>query len=161
SWYNTNNIEIKKYRKRNFMIKIIVDSTADLPNEYFSKYNIEIVPLIVNINGKEYKDKVDISLDSLYQELRTGSDVKTSQPNIQDIHDTLIKYAENNDEVIFITISSKLSGTYQTVYLVIQQLKEEYPNFNISLIDSKGGSAIAGLMALQAALCIEKNISFS
>lgn|SRR5690554_622753 len=142
------------------MIKIIVDSTADLPKEYFKKYDIEIVPLIVNINSMEYKDKVNITLDELYSELRNGSDIKTSQPNVQDIYDTLVKHAKNNNEVIFITISSRLSGTYQTIHLVIKQIKEEYPNFNISLIDSKGGSAIAGLMALQAGLGIKNNISF-
>lgn len=143
------------------MIKIIVDSTADLPNEYFTKYHIETVPLIINIEGKDYKDKIDISLDELYNELKSGKDIKTSQPNYQDIYDVLIKHAENNHDVIFITISSKLSGTHQVIHLVIQEIKEKYQNFNISLIDSKGGSAIAGLMALQAALCVKNNISFN
>src|SRR5690606_27669693 len=129
-----------------------------LPNEYFEKYNIEVVPLLINIEGKEYKDKIDISLDELYNELKSGKDIKTSQPNIQDVYNTLIKHAENNHKIIFITISSRLSGTYQVIHLVIQDIKEKYPNFNISLIDSKGGSAIAGLMALQAALCIKNNL---
>lgn len=143
------------------MIKIVVDSTADLPNEFFSNYDIEIIPLIVNIDEKSYRDKIEISLEELYQSLRDNHNIKTSQPNIQDIHDILLKHAQNNDEVIIITISARLSGTYQTIKLVSDNIKEEYPNFKVEIIDSKGGSAIAGLMALQAAYSIRKNLSFS
>ena len=74
------------------MIKILSIVLCDLPNEYFEKYNIEVVPLLINIEGKEYKDKIDISLDELYNELKSGKDIKTSQPNIQDVYNTLIKH---------------------------------------------------------------------
>ncbi len=143
------------------MIKIIVDSTADLPSDYFVKYDIDIVPLVVNINGVVYRDNIDISLDELYEELKKGSDIKTSQPNINDIYETIEKYVKNNDDIIFITISSGVSGTYQTVHMVKEELLEKYPDAKIKIIDSRGGSAIAGLMALQAARFVRRNIPFA
>ncbi len=142
------------------MIKLIVDSTTDLPREYFEQYDINMVPLIVNINNQEFKDKVTISVDELYQSLRKDADVKTSQPAPSDIYDAIIKQVENHHDVIFITISSILSGTYQTVYMIAQELIAEYPDTHIEVIDSKGGSAISGLMALQAGRLIERNIAF-
>lgn len=142
------------------MIKLIVDSTTDLPQTYLEKYQIEIIPLIVNINGVSYRDYLDITLDDLYQELRKGSKIKTSQPNIQDVFDIIEKYLKNNDEIIIITISSKLSGTYQTINLVKNQLIVDNPEAKITIIDSMGGSGIAGLMALQGAYMIEEGFSY-
>ncbi|QVK18598.1 DegV family protein [Mycoplasmatota bacterium] len=142
------------------MIKLIVDSTADLPSDYFDNYQIGVVPLIVNINNKEYKDKKTIAVDELYQSLKKGDDVKTSQPNPFDVYEAIEKEAKNNHDIIFISISSKLSGTYQTVFMVVEELKEKYPDIKIKIIDSKGGSGIPGLMAIKAAQLIENNTPF-
>lgn len=143
------------------MIKLIVDSTTDLPSEYFDKYQIGVVPLIVSINHQEYKDKKTITVDELYQSLKKGDDVKTSQPNPHDVYEAIEKEAKNHHDIIFITISSKLSGTYQTVYMVAEELKEKYPEMKIKIIDSKGGSGIPGLMAIRTAHLIENNTPFS
>jgi len=143
------------------VIKLIVDSTADLPRDIFEKYQINVVPVIVNINNKLYKDKTTITADELYQALRRGDDVKTSLPTPSDIYDEIKKHADNNDDVIFITISSDLSGTYQTIYMVAKELIETYPNIQIKIIDSRGSSGVPGLMALQAARLIENNIPYA
>jgi len=142
------------------MIKLIVDSTTDLPQTYFEKYQIEIIPLIVNVNGVSFRDGIDISLDEVYQEMRKGSKIKTSQPNIQDVYDILEKHLQNQDDIIIITISSKLSGTYQTITLVKNQLLVDYPDAKITVIDSRGGSGVAGLMALQGTYMIEEGFSY-
>ncbi len=142
------------------MIKIIVDSTTDLPQDYYEKYDINSVPLIVNINNVEYKDKKTISVNELYQSLKDGADVKTSQPNPQDVYDAIENELKNNHDVIFITISQKLSGTYQTIYMVAKDLEEKYPESKIEIIDSMGGSALPGLMAIQASRLVQNNLSF-
>lgn len=142
------------------MIKVIVDSTCDLPEAIMKQYGIQMVPLRVNIKGKEYLDKVTISVEEVYDYLRQNEYGKTSQPNIMDVHDAIKGQIELGHDVIFITISSKLSGTHQTVNLVVEELKEAYPDHRVQLIDSLGGSGVPALIALQAVKLIEQNHSF-
>ncbi|ERJ12500.1 DegV family protein [Haloplasma contractile] len=138
------------------MLRIVVDSTADLPRDLFDQYDIDMIPLSVHIDETEYLDKRNIKVEEVYNSLREGKDLKTSQPNPLEIIKVLEKSAKNGDDIIIITLSSKLSGTHQVINMVSNQLMDEYKDSSIHVIDSKGGSAIAGIMALQAALLIEK-----
>ena len=142
------------------MIKILIDSTADLPFELLKKHNIDIIPLVVRLGDTEYLDKQTITVDELYQYLREGNFAQTSQPNPQITYDILNQFAKEDHALIVLTISAKLSGTYQTIHMVKEQLKETYPDLKIEVIDSKGGSGIPAIMALQAALLNEQNHSF-
>lgn len=63
------------------MTKIIVDSTTDLPEDIIKTYNIDILPLRVLIEGKEYLDKVTISVEEVYEDMKKGIYPKTSLPN--------------------------------------------------------------------------------
>lgn len=97
------------------MIKIITDSTSDIDLDYAKEKDIEIVPLKVIIDGKEYKDRIDLKPDQFYQ-LLEDSDVlpTTSQPSPQDFLSLYEKAKENKDSVIVMTLSSQISGTYQS-----------------------------------------------
>jgi len=115
------------------MIKIITDSTSDIDLDYAKTLNIEVVPLKVIIDGKEYKDRIDLQPDKFYQSL-VESDVlpTTSQPSPQDFLDLFEKAKDHGDSVIALTLSSRVSGTYQSA--CIAKDLSEYDDIHV--IDS-------------------------
>lgn len=142
------------------MIKIIVDSTTDLPKEIISKYNIDMLPLRINMNGNEYLDKTTIHVNDVYNYMKEGNCPKTSLPNISQMIEMLSNYASIGQDFIFYSFSSKMSGTYQALHFVIEDLKEKYPDVNMEVIDSKGGTVGTGLIVHQAAKLIEVGCEF-
>lgn len=122
------------------MIKIITDSTSDIDGEYAKVLNVDIVPLKVIINGKEYKDRIDLQPNQFYQ-LLEESDVlpTTSQPSPQDFIKFYKDAQVQGDSVIVITLSSQVSGTYQSACIAKDLVDYE----NIYVIDSY--SATQGL----------------
>ncbi len=142
------------------MTKIIMDSTSDLPTDIIDRYDIDILPLRVYINDKEYLDKVTITVDQGYDLMKNGICPKTSLPNPKAIYDLFKKYASKGQDFIYYSFSSKLSSTYQTSCLIIQELRKEYPNVKMEVIDTKGGSFASGLIVLQGAKLVEAGASF-
>lgn len=96
------------------MIRIITDSTACITSDEAKKYNIDIVSLYVVLQDNNYKDGVDLEVDEFYRLLKENQPT-TSQPTPNDFIEVFSKYPE--DEIICITLSDKLSGTYQSAVL--------------------------------------------
>lgn len=142
------------------MAKIIMDSTTDLPEGLVDEYGIEILPLRVNIDSKEYLDKKTITVEEVYRAMKRGIRPVTSLPNPIDMYKMLSSYAKNGEDFIFYSFSSRMSSTYETVYLAIEELKEKYPGVRMEIIDSKGGSMATGLIVLQAAKLLEAGFHF-
>lgn len=142
------------------MIKILVDSTCDLPKEEMERYDIANLPLRVKIEEQDYKDKVDIQVEQVFDVMRQGIVPQTSQPSLQDIIDIFTQYGERGEDVIYLAFSSKLSGTYQTVYTFLNEIREKYPNNKFTVIDTKAGSIAIGLMAIKGAQMIEQGYPY-
>ncbi|MDI6619313.1 MAG: DegV family protein [Clostridiales bacterium] len=142
------------------MIKIIVDSTCDLPQDIMDLYDIKMLPLRISINGKEYIDKVTMQVDKVYDAMRNGFIPKTSQPSPADMYNLFGEYCIKGYNFFYLAFSSKLSGTFQTASLIIEELKEKYSQIKMEVIDSKGGSTGTGLIALQAAKLIKDGQKF-
>lgn len=138
------------------MIKILVDSTCDLPDDLIKKYDIKVLPLRVLIEGKEYLDKKTIQVDDVYSAMRKGIVPKTSMPRPKDIYDAFSEYCTAGYDFIYLAFSSVLSGTCSLAQSIIEEFKSKYPRLNMEVIDSKGGSTATGLIALQAAKLCEK-----
>ena len=115
-------------------IRILTDSASDLPKDLLHQYNIDSVPLTVIKGEEQYFDGVTISPKTVYDGMRHGVRYKTSQVPASFFEEKFVEYAKNNDTVIYIGFSSELSGTYQVSVLVKEQLKEDYPNFDIEQI---------------------------
>lgn len=132
-------------------IKILSDSACDLSKELIEEYNIDILPIILNKGDNEYLDKVTITPEKVYEDMRNGEMYKTAQipPNM--FNEKFLEYAKNGDSVIYIAFSSGLSGTYQTSLFVRESILEEYPDFDLSIVDTKAASGGFGLIVLQAA----------
>lgn len=142
------------------LTKIIMDSTADLPADIIEKCGIDILPLRVNIGGKEYIDKVTITVEKVYEAMRKGIHPDTSLPNIKTTYELFEKYASKGIDFIFYSFSSKLSSTYETCYLIMEELKQNYTDVKMKILDTKGGSFASGLIAMQGALLSKVGISF-
>lgn len=135
------------------MIKIMTDSTSDIDLEYAKKLNIEVVPLKVIFGQKEYKDRVDLQPEQFYDLLASSNSLpSTSQPSPQDYLDVYEKIKENKDTLIVITLSSVLSGTYQSACIAKDLVDYE----NIYIIDSL--NATQGLrLIVEKAVQLRKN----
>ncbi|MGD9568764.1 MAG: DegV family protein [Sedimentibacter sp.] len=142
------------------MIKLIVDSTCDINSEIADNYDIDIIPLSIAIDGVSYLDGVDIDINTVYKYMREGKVPKTSQVSFESVSKVIEKCASNNDDFIYLSFSSRLSGTYNFAKKIIGVYKEKYPECKMAIIDSKGGAGGNGLIALQALKMIEKKIPF-
>lgn len=106
------------------MIKIITDSTSDISIQLAKEMNIEIVPLIVRVDGNEYKDRVELSPEDFYKQLEEKDlTPSTSQPSPQDFLKVYEKAKEAGDEILVITLSSEVSGTYQSAMIAKELLE--------------------------------------
>lgn len=128
-------------------VKIICDSTCDLSEEQIKEYDIEIMPLYINIKDKSYRDNVDITVNDLYKYVNeTGELPKTSALTIGDYIDTFKKCIDRGYDVLYTGISSGLSSSYNNSLIAIDELgaKEYCYSF-----DSKNLSTGIGLLILK------------
>lgn len=140
-------------------IKLFADSASDLPIAFFKEYNVELLPLQVHIDDKNYKDLQTIQPKQVYEKIKAGKMPKTSQTSPQLLEEVFTKLAESGDCGLYIAFSSELSGTYQTAVMVREQVKETYPNLDLTIIDSKCASLGLGLIVLAAAEQIKSGAS--
>ncbi|MGP4041827.1 DegV family protein [Gracilibacillus sp. D59] len=132
-------------------VKILADSACDLSSEDVKQFDIEVLALTVQLDGEDYEDGVSISSKKVYDAMREGKSPKTAQVSPQVFKDTFEKHAKAGNQVLYLTLSSELSGTYQGAKLMEQEVKEEYPDCELHVIDTKCASLGYGLVVLRAA----------
>ncbi len=125
--------------------KILADSACDLPLSYYDDNDVILFPLKVNLENKEYEDLKTIQPNAVYDAIRNGKVPKTSQVSPALFKDVFTDMAKNGESGIYVAFSSQLSGTFQTAQMIYEQVKEDYPDFHLSIIDSKCASLGAGL----------------
>lgn len=129
-------------------VKIITDSTADLPDYIIKKHDIEVLPLLVSINEESYKDGIDINTHTLLAKMASSDTFpKTAQVIPQRFIECYKKYIDMGYKVVSIHLSSKMSGTYQSACIAKETLETE----NIVVIDSLNVTSGLGLLVLKAA----------
>ncbi len=136
------------------MLRIVTDSTSSISYEEAKLYNIDIVPLYVVMEGSTYKDRLDIS-DNLFYRLLKLHQPTTSQPTPDDFLKVFEKYPD--DEILCITISEKLSGTFQSANIA----KTMCNNKNIEIINSNTASLGIKNLILKAINMRDKNYNLS
>lgn len=132
-------------------VKILADSASDLPLHFFKENGVTLFPLKVHLGEEEYDDLLTIEPATVYKAIRSGQMPKTSQASPQKFEEVFTEMAKNKEDGIYVAFSSELSGTYQTSVMVRDQVKEEYPDFNLTIIDSKCASLGYGLVVMEAA----------
>lgn len=140
-------------------VKILADSACDLPLSFYQEYQVQLLPLKVLIDDKEYEDVVSIHPDSVYEAIRAGKIPKTSQVSPTTFESVFTEMAKQNQDGIYIAFSSELSGTYQTAVMILEQVKENYPDFQLTIIDTKCVTLGLGLIVREAAKLAADNYS--
>jgi DegV family protein with EDD domain len=132
-------------------VRIVTDSLSDLSGEHnVDELGITIVPLTVLFGHETFLDRVTITTDEFYRRLVEGKIWPAStQPSPQDFADTYDKAAEHTDEILTVTLSSKLSGTYQSAKAGIELRKNK--KCRVAVIDSMTVAMGLGLVVLSAA----------
>ncbi len=132
-------------------MKIVTDSTADLPRELVEEYDIEIVPLTVRLGDRAFRDYYDVSPVEFYQMLHETDDFPTtSQPSVEEFLSTYEKLGKD-EKILSIHISMELSATCQSAGVAVQQLSD----WDITVMDSRLTSVGLGLMVLEAANAVK------
>ena len=129
-------------------IGIITDSTCDLPMKLIKKHDIEIIPVNVIFNNEEVRQPIfDLTNEEFYRRLEAGEEITSGVSSPKIFKEHIDKHLEKYDEIILITLSSKLSAVNQTANLVVKQFAYE----NVTVIDSLSGTIETGLVVLLAA----------
>ncbi len=130
------------------MLKIVMDSAGEIPEEWQSEYDIEVIPINIQFGNRTYQQGIDMSNDDFYHLAdTTGVIPKTSQPTPQQFVEFYQRIAEAGDTILSLHVTSKLSGTFNSAILAAQDLRNKV---NIIPFDSAAGSAAIGFMCKEA-----------
>lgn len=138
-------------------IKIITDSTCDLPQFIIDEYDIEVIPLLVTINGESYKDREELVFSDMIEKIKDSGELPTTtQVNPQRFYEYYKKYIDEGYKIVSIHLSSKMSGTSQSALIAKDMLDTE----DIEVVDSLNVTAGLGVLVLEAQNLKEKGYGY-
>ena len=127
-------------------VKIIADSTCDLPDALLAQYDITILPLSICKDGQFYRDRIEITPQDVFAHVDAGGALcSTAAVNVSEFTDFFAQYSGRYDAVICITLSAEMSSCYQNACLAAAS----FPNVHV--VDSRNLSSAQGLLVLDAA----------
>lgn len=136
-------------------IKIVTDSTADLPKSIIDKYDIEVMPLLVNFGEDSYMDGIDINTHEMLNKMdQTEIFPRTAQVSPGRFQEVFSKYLSEGYKIISLHLSWNMSGTYQSACIAKGYLETQ----DIVVIDSRNVTAGLGLLVLKAARLKEEGL---
>lgn len=128
--------------------KITCCSTVDLTNEYLEENDVAYTSLTYNLDGVNYNDDMGktISADDFFDKIKNGADARTSQVNSEQYIKFWEEFLKEGKNILHITLSSGISGSYNSAMLAKKYLDEKYPNMKIIVVDSLGASSGYGML---------------
>ena len=130
-------------------VRIVTDSTADLPKQVVERLGITVVPLEVRFGEEVYRDGVDLTQEEFYRRLTTTPELpKSSQPSVGAFEAAFGELAQDADGIFCVHLSSALSGTYSSAMLARESYKHRCP---IEILDSRLVSLGLGIVAVKCA----------
>jgi DegV family protein with EDD domain len=127
-------------------VKILSDATCDLPKELREKFNIDIIPQVVNIDGRDYLDPTEIDPDTLYQLVaKTGQLPKTAANSAQRYYSLMKPYLDSGFDCVIYTISGEMSAAFQNAFVCAQEHEGIYA------VDSRSLSMGVGMLCIEGA----------
>jgi DegV family protein with EDD domain len=143
---------------------LLTDSSCDLPEEMVSALGVDVLPLVVNVDGMEYKSfpfERELSTKRFYDALRAGRPASTSAANVDAFEKIMTPLLQQGKDVLYIGFSSALSATYQNACMAAEELGEKYPDRRIACVDSRCASMGQGLLVYLAARKKAQGADFS
>jgi DegV family protein with EDD domain len=147
---------INQPKKRSDTMKkpftIVVDTSCDLPPGYMEEHGIGTIPVPFTLNNVPHEQGYwqEITEKAFYQNLRDGGISKTSLINPDTFVKSFTHYAQQKNDVLYIILSSALSGTFQSAQLALNEVADTFPDCNIYPVDSIGATGLNGLLAMLA-----------
>ena len=128
-------------------------STADLTKEHLGERNIHYVCFHYELDGKQYADDLGetMSIDEFYNTMKNGAMTKTSQVNVNEYEEYFEPFLEEGKDILHVTLSSGISGTFNSANIAKEMLQEKYPDRKIYIVDSLCAASGYGLLMDKAA----------
>ena len=133
---------------------IITDSGCDLPQDMIESLDIKVVPMTITMAGKLYRhfhDCRELSMEDFYGLIREGHIGTTSCVSVGDASSEIRKWVEKSYDVLYLSFSSGMSGSWQSATIGANEVKEDYPDANIIVLDTLAGSIGLGMLVYLAA----------
>jgi len=138
-------------------VGIVTDSVADLPSQVAEEFGITVVPLVVRFGTDVYRDGLDLGPDQFYEKLKTSKVLPlTSVPPPAAFAEAYDKLAEKTNEIVVISLTSKLSATYQVALQSIGLMKKKC---RVEVVDSQWAVMAQGFVAIAAAKAAQAGAS--
>lgn len=137
---------------------IVTESTCDLPREYIEAHAcLEVIPMIFQFGTEEHKEIAGVTDEHAnYERLRAGDVATTSQLNSAYLYGHLKKHLEKGDDVLYLAFSSGLSGTCSNGMLAANDLRAEFPDRKLAVVDTLAPSMMEGMIAIKTAERLEQ-----
>ena len=129
---------------------ITVNSTVDLPKEWLEERNVPVVPLRYTMDGQTYEDMNGLTAKEFFDKLREGKMSVTSQVNPEEAKEALEPFLKEGKDILRLAFSSGLSGTCNSMKIAGEELKEEYPEAKVIVIDTLCACLGEGLLLYKA-----------
>lgn len=131
------------------MVRVVTDSTSDLPGEIAEELGITVVPAYVHIDGRSYRDGIDIGLDQLYRGMLDGAGpAMTSAPAPGDFAEAYRKLSGETDGIVSVVVTAKQSAVYESALVGRESITGKC---RIEVVDSQSVTMGLGLVAMAAA----------
>lgn len=142
---------------------IVTDSTTDLPDSVAKQFDLHVMPLKFNLDGKEYVNYLDnrqLEPKAFFDQVKSGIQPTTSQVNSEEYIEELTPVLKAGKDILILAFSSALSGTFNSARLAVDELRETFLERKILLLDTKAASLGEGLIVYLTAKAIkEKNLT--
>lgn len=132
---------------------IVTDTSANLPSAYLKERDIKVIPFSYNFHGQELTclDTESFDGETYYADIRAGENVMTSQISPQSYIDVFTPILEQGQDILFVGMSSGISGSYNSSCIAAAQLEESFPERKIRLVDTLAASLGEGILVMCAA----------
>lgn len=151
------------------MFQIVVDSAANIPAELVKKYDIRVISFVNYVNGQPLTcfdpdltmEQERVKGKEYYDALRAGAEIKTGLISSGDFEECFRSIMENNEDVLYFSLSKNISGTYNSARIAAQELMENPPmGRRIRMIDSLNASLAQGILAIYASEMRSQGMDF-
>ena len=132
---------------------VLTDTSANLPSKKIAERKLKVIPFTYTFDGQDHTciDTDAFDAEAFYARIREGLEVTTTQISPQNYADFFEPYLKEGQDIIFVAMSSGISGSCNSAHIAANMLMDDYPERTIEIIDTRGASLGEGLIALQAA----------